>query len=122
MGEEAELAGIMGSNPCLLAGSEVKFSYNRKDFTSWGSGHAANCTKLVERLLHRDLPCEGDAHGGCSFNGVWAGPGFKRVIASSFFFDRLKDVGLVAKGSSQALSTPGSFLEEAAKACGKTLG
>eukprot|EP00747_Dinoflagellata_sp_TGD_P186237 gnl/TRDRNA2_/TRDRNA2_43165_c0_seq1.p1 gnl/TRDRNA2_/TRDRNA2_43165_c0~~gnl/TRDRNA2_/TRDRNA2_43165_c0_seq1.p1 ORF type:complete len:518 (-),score=91.86 gnl/TRDRNA2_/TRDRNA2_43165_c0_seq1:157-1710(-) len=113
--ETAKTAGMLEANPCLPKAAQVKYSYNRQDYTSTGLGEAVNCAKLVERSLHRELQCGGER---CSFNGVWAGPGFQRVIASSFFFDRLKDVGSISKEKLQAKATPKMFSEEAAKVCG----
>jgi len=119
---EAEAAGIKNSNPCLLKGAEVEYSYNGKSYSgNVGAGDAANCSLLVERMLHKELPC-GDAPQAsdrCSFNGVWAGPGFSRTIASSFLFDRLQDAGVIEDGVAQVVATPATYVAEAAKACGK---
>eukprot|EP00913_Durusdinium_trenchii_P001355 g1252.t1 len=55
--------------------------------------------------------------GNCSFAGAWGGPGLgqQRVALASYFYDRMRDVGLISSYS-QELKV-GDFAAQADRAC-----
>lgn len=124
--QEAELLGKTDANPCLLIRAEVLYTYNNHTFLSQGSGQADACAHLAQQMLHREAPCGDGLAGyeGCSFDGVWAGPGWggssgnaPAIAACSFFFDGLQDAGAISQDAGEASVTPATYKELAAKAC-----
>lgn len=110
--------GSADSNPCFPRSGKVTYSYGTETFFGQGTGDSAGCAGVVGRLFDHSRSC-GEGAGRCSFDGVWAGPGWpaqRTAITCSNFYHVLWPGG----GVPQATLTAANYSERAASTCGLT--
>ncbi|CAK9010674.1 unnamed protein product [Durusdinium trenchii] len=131
-------------HPCLPA-HPVQLRSRRRVWAVQGAINKFSCAALMDYILHKETPCMQDPSnagmcalvmpflvaptrrtedrrglpkmGNCSFAGAWGGPGLgqQRVALASYFYDRMRDVGLISSYS-QELKV-GDFAAQADRAC-----
>ncbi|CAE8677006.1 unnamed protein product, partial [Polarella glacialis] len=57
--------------------------------------------------------------GSCTFGGAWGGPGSgsKRIVLASYFYDRMRDAGVIDPAAHSQELRPSDFAREAGRAC-----
>ncbi|CAE7383379.1 APY1 [Symbiodinium natans] len=129
MFEEAIALQAADSNPCLPTSFYMEYTSQQRTFRGRGAADQARCAELFRRILQPGRSCSQetapeDVH--CAFGGAWPGPGYKssldtggrpKLVACSFFFWCLQDVGIIPVNTSHAEVTPQVYLEQAEKAC-----
>jgi len=122
--KELPQAGFaLSRHPCLPQGVSVQLRVERKILVAEGAMNKFSCEHLMDHILHRELPCKdprtagSPKMGNCSFAGAWMGPGVgqQQVVLASYFYDRMRDVGVVSNYS-QTLRA-GVFGEQADRVC-----
>ncbi|CAK8989350.1 Probable apyrase 2 (OsAPY2) (ATP-diphosphatase) (ATP-diphosphohydrolase) (Adenosine diphosphatase) (ADPase) [Durusdinium trenchii] len=113
-------------HPCLPA-HPVQLRSRRRVWAVQGAINKFSCAALMDYILHKETPCMQEwgvsnrrglpKMGNCSFAGAWGGPGLgqQRVALASYFYDRMRDVGLISSYS-QELKV-GDFAAQADRAC-----
>eukprot|EP00439_Symbiodinium_sp_Y106_P042774 s1231_g5.t1 len=132
MFEEATALQASNKNPCLPTSFDMEYTSMQQTFRGRGAADQARCAELFRRILQPGLSCSQetapeDVH--CAFGGAWPGPGYKsslatggrpKLVACSFFFWCLQDVGIIPSNESHAEVTPQVYFEQAQKACNLT--
>ncbi|CAE7590480.1 APY1 [Symbiodinium sp. CCMP2592] len=132
MFEEATALQASDKNPCLPTFFDMEYTSMQQTFRGRGAADQARCAELFRRILQPGLSCSQetapeDVH--CAFGGAWPGPGYKsslatggrpKLVACSFFFWCLQDVGIIPSNESHAEVTPQVYFEQAQKACNLT--
>lgn len=126
--KEIEQAGFgLKRHPCLPSGITVSLRVQRRAVAAEGAMNRFSCAMLIDYILHKELPCIQDRQaagspkmGNCSFAGAWMGPGpgHQKVVLASYFYDRMRDVGMVSNYSQTIRAAV--FAEQADRACSVT--
>lgn len=126
--KEIEQAGFgLKRHPCLPSGTTASLRVQRRAVVAEGAMNRFSCTTLIDYILHKELPCTKDGQaagspkmGNCSFAGAWMGPGPgpQKVVLASYFYDRMRDVGMVSNYSQTIRAAV--FAEQADRACSVT--
>ncbi|KAG7666955.1 putative Apyrase 1 [Nannochloris sp. 'desiccata'] len=109
------------THPCIHGGHTGEYEYGGKSFVAAGHDDGAShgeCAVTVQNALKPQEKC-GAPQIQCSFSGAWAGPRIPAVFyASSYFWDRAADAGLVNDDKHiSAKVQPGHFESAALEAC-----
>lgn len=126
--KEIEQAGFgLKRHPCLPSGISASLRVQRRAVVAEGAMNRFSCATLIDYILHKELPCMKDGQaagspkmGNCSFAGAWMGPGPgpQKVVLASYFYDRMRDVGMVSNYSQTIRAAV--FAEQADRACSVT--
>lgn len=126
--KEIEQAGFgLKRHPCLPSGISASLRVQRRAVVAEGAMNRFSCATLIDYILHKELPCMKDGQaagspkmGNCSFAGAWMGPGPgpQKVVLASYFYDRMRDVGMVSNYSQTIRAVV--FAEQADRACSVT--
>ncbi|CAE7700271.1 APY1 [Symbiodinium pilosum] len=127
--QEAISLQVSDANPCLPTSHIMEYTSKEGTFKGRGAADQDRCAELFRRILQPGRSCSQetapeDVH--CAFAGAWPGPGYKsslatggrpKLVACSFFFWCLQDVGIIPANASNAEVTPQVYFEQAQKAC-----
>jgi len=119
-----------GSNvyghPCLS--DAVTYAYAGETVTASPASTASSapaCRAAAVGALRKNASCAPAPAEQCSFAGAWGGgggPGAASFLASSYFWDRARQAGLVGAAATSASVRPAAFLAAATRACAAPAG
>lgn len=113
---------------CLPLGTAVTWEFGRERLDAQGAATATECEALVRRMLESPHKCpvthkdKVKVGGACTLGGTWGGPGIQRRrgqrwLLTSYFSDRLRDVGMVWEGEKECIVTRERLERVSRQAC-----